>query len=259
MNGKDVRGDNMWKELLKTKQIVTPTTDINIKKIPKKKKTNCIERLKGIAAKINNYEFNLKMPPWFPKIIDWKEGFYTPNRYYQIEGDEKWNEALLPELLKINPEWEERINTRRPSGYGNYDALIDIEAYTTSRLKPEDIPEPVACQILKVIDNPEHTGEWMILFYDAVSTGEDWDRYGEWEYFMHYSPNSENELTRYGIEGQGKRVTLYVRSEDNNWLEWELAFTVRLGNHPDNPAPLDESNRKLILNYDEIDVDWTKW
>tara|TARA_R110002020_G_scaffold253928_1_gene467606 strand:- start:2891 stop:3586 length:696 start_codon:yes stop_codon:yes gene_type:complete len=44
-----------WVDVLKTKQIVTPTTDINIKKVPKKKKRKeCIERLREMSEKINS-------------------------------------------------------------------------------------------------------------------------------------------------------------------------------------------------------------
>lgn len=246
-----------WMEILKLKQINISSTKLRDKEIPEDEdEEDCLNRLIALKNKIYNYEFNLNMPPWFSKIIDWGEEMYHPNRYFQIEGNEKWNEALLPELLKINPEWEERINTRNSSGYGDYDALIDIQAYNTARIRPEEIPEPVACEILKIIDNPKHTEDWM-----ALGQGEEFDdKYGEWEYYMRYSPNSENEMKAFRIEGQGKRVSLYVRNGYKDfWLDKELAFSLVLDNHPDAPYPMDESNKKLILNYDEIDVDWTKW
>jgi hypothetical protein len=49
-----------WVNLLKTKQIVTPTTDIGIKKVPKKKKDSneCNERLKAYADKIKNTDIS---------------------------------------------------------------------------------------------------------------------------------------------------------------------------------------------------------
>ena len=241
-----------WMNVLKTQQVNIGSTTLDTRELPDEEdEDDCLRRLIALKNKIDNYEFNLKMPPWFPKIIDWQEGWYVPNKMYTMDGGEKWNEALLPELYKINPEWKEIIN---PSGWDEDDNLIDIHTYSTSMLKPEGIPEPVACQILKIIDNPKHTGKWMTLF-----TGEDWDRYGEWEYFMRYSPNSENE-DYYNFKGHGKRVTLWVKNGDkNHWFEWELTFEIVLDNHPDAPYPMNESNKKLILNYDEIDVDWTKW
>tara|TARA_R110002020_G_scaffold64632_1_gene171428 strand:+ start:568 stop:1191 length:624 start_codon:yes stop_codon:yes gene_type:complete len=47
-----------WKHILKTKQIVTPTTDINIKKVPKKKtnKTECRDWLKGLYDEFEKHQ-----------------------------------------------------------------------------------------------------------------------------------------------------------------------------------------------------------
>ena len=56
----------------------------------------------------------------------------------------------------------------------------------------------------------------------------------------------------------GKQVILIVRNE-NAQPPKVLQFNVVLDNHPDAPFSMDKANTKLILNYDEIDVDWTKW
>tara|TARA_Y100000593_G_scaffold37043_1_gene71856 strand:- start:6664 stop:7371 length:708 start_codon:yes stop_codon:yes gene_type:complete len=234
-------------DILKTQQVNIGSTTLDTRELPDEDEEDCLNRLIALKNKINNYKFNLEMPPWFPKIIDWQEGFYLPNKVYTIEGHEKWNEALLRELYKINPEWRETIEER------HYDGLIDIHTYSHAYLDPMNIPENVACEILKVIDNPEDTDTDWALFPTQVKAQKNvFD--GDWAYYMDYRTEPRGLLNT----DYGKKVILIVRNEDARPPK-VLEFIVELDNHPDVPFSMDKGNTKLILNYDEIDVDWTKW
>jgi hypothetical protein len=64
----------MWYDVLKVKQITTPTTDINIKKIPKKKneKTECRDWLKGLY---DLFEKNKEMDTVGLQPLKWSHDF----------------------------------------------------------------------------------------------------------------------------------------------------------------------------------------
>ena len=68
-----------WINILKTKQIVTPTTDINIKKVPKKKKNNedCCQKIKDmwkIHEMRNASTLGLENEDGSIKQRDWRTG-----------------------------------------------------------------------------------------------------------------------------------------------------------------------------------------
>tara|TARA_R110002020_G_scaffold253928_1_gene467603 strand:- start:1284 stop:1907 length:624 start_codon:yes stop_codon:yes gene_type:complete len=114
-----------WYNVLKVKQILTPTTDINIKKVPKKKKDkNCNEKLKAYADKIQNLDITTK----YDSVGGSLSG-KAPESYFKTYGYPREK----------------------------------ISRFMRARWIYEPIPEIIACAALEQLDKLKHRwGDWDI-------------------------------------------------------------------------------------------------
>lgn len=179
----------MWKQQLRT-TTSNPTIDLDIEPTPKRKKTNCLSKLKEMVDKVENYNLLLRER--------WELGWPEHSEYFQpLEPNA--NKGLFVVNLKDKYRW----GGTKPD-WETWDFYEEKETTFT------EIPEDIACEALRILETHEQTN----LPYNSFKRY----TYNNWAIIRDYNFDYQRNINYLRIDNPSGATPIVIKWENGEDL-----------------------------------------